>query len=824
MEQFPHLNFKQKVIGKPRFKGNGTPNERTLFNKNNRRFHGNSLFSNLYQLKEDWEKQISDRQSQNLFPINNNEIPLFLHLNPDLFYNINFDLKSLGIEIISEEDDGYIIGASLDGLRSLEEKINDFIKEEYGSAIIAELWEIIGGKREHWKTKHILSDELNSKWEKIDDNKIYTLEVSVAFDRPIAKKPDPSRRGGKSRLEKYEKQLDERDENLMQRQNHFEGFINTYGKITSSLIDLSDSFGCEVEITGKGLKDLVVNYPFVFEISEKESVGGINGVSGDDTFFELEILAPNHDAVEVGVIDSGIMEGHKYIAPAINSSFSKSYIGSESSTADKVKGGGHGTKVAGAILFPNGISGTANPYQLPCYIRNLRVLNDYNHLENKFPAELMKIIVEDNQDCQIFNLSINSSIPFRKKHMSTWAATIDSLINEKNILFIISAGNITKSDIKDFISKGKNYPEYLNTPYCKLANPAQSSFALTVGSINHAQYEDDNWKSLGNEYEISAFSRIGTGIWNHIKPDVVEFGGGLVVSKDTHVKIKENEITSPELLHSTLHGGNAVGKDCTGTSFAAPKVTHIVAQLKKLYLNENVNLLRALIVQGARLPNQEFEKPTLDSIRFFGYGLPMIERVTKNSEHRITFYNVGEIRAEEGNIYSLTIPEQLSNPGNDYDILIEVTLAYTAKVRRTRQNTRSYLSTWLDWTSSKLDETLENFVKRSLVSEDEQEGVDECDNVIKWKIRERDDWGDIKEIKRQNSTIQKDWAILKSFQLPKELCFAVRAHKGWDKDKEEIPYAIVVSIEVLKADVPIYELIRIENEVEIDMEVPILFM
>lgn len=224
------------------------------------------------------------------------------------------------------------------------------------------------------------------------------------------------------------------------------------------------------------------------------------------------------------------------------------------------------------------------------------------------------------------------------------------------------------------------------------------------------------------------------------------------------------------------------------------------------------------------MPNQEFEKPTLDSIRFFGYGLPMIERVTKNSEHRITFYNVGEIRAEEGNIYSLTIPEQLSNPGNDYDILIEVTLAYTAKVRRTRQNTRSYLSTWLDWTSSKLDETLENFVKRSLVSEDEQEGVDECDNVIKWKIRERDDWGDIKEIKRQNSTIQKDWAILKSFQLPKELCFAVRAHKGWDKDKEEIPYAIVVSIEVLKADVPIYELIRIENEVEIDMEVPILFM
>lgn len=825
MEQFPHLNFKQKVIGKPRLYGNGKPNERTNFNKTNRRFHGDVLFTTINLLKENWENQIIERQSQNLFPINNDEIPLFLHLNPNLI-NSNFDLKSLGVEIISEEDDGYIIGASLDGLRSLEEKINEFIEKKHGSAIIAELWEIIGGERENWKTQHILSEELYAKWKEIDDNHIYSLEVSVAFDKPIAKRPDPSKKGGLSRLAKYEKQIEERDENLMQRQNHFEQFISTYGKITSSLIDLNDSFGCEVEISGKGLKDLVVNYPFVFEVSEKESIGGINGVSGVDTFCELEILSPNHDAIEIGVIDSGIMEGHKYIAPAIKSNFSKSYILSDPSTADKVNGGGHGTKVCGAILFPNGVTQIANPYQLPCYIRNLRVLNDDNFLENKFPAELMKTIVGDNQDCQIFNLSINSSIPFRKKHMSTWAATIDSLINEKNILFVISAGNITKSDIKDLLLKGYDYPEYLNTPYCKLANPAQSSFALTVGSINHAQYEDDYWKSLGIKYDISAFSRIGTGIWNHIKPDVVEFGGGLVVSKDAHIKIKENEITAPELLHSTLYGGNAVGKDCTGTSFATPKVTHIVAQLKKLYPNENVNLLRALVVQGARLPKQEFENPTLDSIKFLGYGLPLIERVIKNSDHRITFYNSGKIRAEEGSIYSLQIPDELSNPGNEFDILIEVTLAYTAKVRRTRQNTKSYLSTWLDWTSSRLNDTLETFSKRSLVFDQDQEDVEdveESEDVIKWKIRERNNWGDVKDINRNNSTIQKDWAILKSFQLPKEICFAVRAHKGWDKEKEEIPYAIVVSIEVLKANVPIYELIRVENEVEIDMEVPILF-
>lgn len=819
MEEFPHLNFTQKFTGKPRLFGNGKPSETTTFNKENRKFHSENLINSTSFIKEDWKNKISERENQNLFPLNYNEIPLFLKLNPSLLKS-DFDLKSLGIEIISEEDDGYIIGASTDGLRSLEEKINEFISIKHGSAIIADLWEIVKGNRDDWKIQHILSSELYAKWDKIDDNQIYNLEVSIAFDIPIGKSPDPTKKGGKARLAKYYKQSEERDEHLMQRQDHFEQFINSYGKITSSLIDLNDSFGCEVAISGKGLKDLAFNYAFVFEINEKEVIQGPYGVSSIDYDIELEILPPNPYSTEVCVIDSGIMEGHKYITDSIKSNKSKSYILLDPSTADKVKGGGHGTKVCGAILYPKGISQLESPYQLPCFIRNIRVLDDENFLENRFPAELMESVVYDNRDCKIFNLSINSSIPFRKKHMSIWAATIDKLIHEENILFIISAGNITRHAISHYLSKGESYPTYLKNSYCRVANPAQSSFALTVGSINHASYEDQNWKSLGNEYDISAFSRIGTGIWNQIKPDVVEFGGGLNVSKNSPVTIRVNEVTAPDLLHSTLNGGNAFGKDSTGTSFAAPKVTHIVAQLKNLYPDENINLLRALVVQGARLPKDEFENPTLNSLKFFGYGLPSIDRATKNSDNRITFYNTGQIKADEGCIYSLQIPDELSNPGNEYDVLIEVTLAYTAKVRRTRQKTRSYLSTWLDWTSSKLDESLDSFSKRSLVIDAEENDADEledADDIINWKIRERNNWGEIKDINRNNSTIQKDWAVIKAYQLPKEISFSIRAHKGWDNNTDEVPYAITVSIEVLNTNISVYQLIRIENEIEISI-------
>ncbi len=62
-------------------------------------------------------------------------------------------------------------------------------------------------------------------------------------------------------------------------------------------------------------------------------------------------MPPDDNSIEVGVIDSGIMEDHKFIAPAIKKENSKSYI-NDSSTADYVQGGGHGTKVAGAILYP----------------------------------------------------------------------------------------------------------------------------------------------------------------------------------------------------------------------------------------------------------------------------------------------------------------------------------------------------------------------------------------------------------------------------------------------------------------------------------------
>lgn len=821
MEQFPHLKFVQKISGKPRFHGGGAENPITKDNKDNRQKHSDFLKRKTEKLKADWHNSFRSRKSEGLADIDENTTPIFLQINPELI-NAEFDLESFGIEIISEEDDGFIVGASFDNLKSLEEKISGFVTKKHKTGQIADFWEIIEGNREIWRPEHILSEQLFINWNKIQENEKYFVEVSVAFAKSIGKEPDITKKGGEKRFKKYQDKLIERDDLLFERQEHFDKFIVFYGERTSDFVNLDDSFACQIFITGKGLKDLVLNYQYVFEVSEVDEVKGINGQAGDIPEVAIDIIAPDDESTIIGVIDSGIMENHKFISPAIKGE-SKSYVDGDISTADYVKGGGHGTKVAGAILYPKGITKVESPYKLPCFIRNLRVLNKDNYLQHKYPASLMEVIVNENSDCKIFNLSITSSAQYRIKHMSSWAAIIDKLTFENDILFLISVGNIHFDDIHSFVKEGKKYPEYLDEKFCRLANPSQSLFGLSVGSLNISDFEDENWISLGEENDISAFSRIGTGIWDTLKPDVVEYGGGLVISKNGDSLIKQNFITSPELLRSTLHGGSALGKDSVGTSFSAPKIAHISAILKQLYPEEGTNLIRAFIVQGARLPKDYFHNPTKTSIQYFGYGLPSLDRVIRNTDYRVTFYNTGEIKAEEGHLYSLKIPDSMRGQGDEFDILMEVTLSFSAQVRRTRQKTKSYLSTWLDWTSSKIGESYDNFKDYVLKEINDTETTydkEERDRLlnINWKIKNRSHLGAVQDINRTNSSLQKDWTILKSYELPEEISFAIRGHRGWDKNKMEIPYAITVSLEILGADIPIYEALRIENEIGIEIE------
>lgn len=162
----------------------------------------------------------------------------------------------------------------------------------------------------------------------------------------------------------------------------------------------------------------------------------------------------------------------------------------------------------------------------------------------------------------------------------------------------------------------------------------------------------------------------------------------------------------------------------------------------------------------------------------------------------------------------------LSNVGEDYDILVEVTLSYAANPRRTRRYVKGYLSTWLDWCCSRIGESAETFARRIF----ETGAIIEDDGDFNWVLGEATNRGVAEGYSRKNGTLQKDWCIIKSNQLSDAFCIAVRGHKGWG-GLFKAKYSLAISFEAVNQDIPIYEPIRTEIELavengEIEVEMP----
>ena len=90
--------------------------------------------------------------------------------------------------------------------------------------------------------------------------------------------------------------------------------------------------------------------------------------------------------------------------------------------------------------------------------------------------------------------------------MSAWAATVDRLSFDKDILFIQSAGNIlidtgqiANPGVLEHLQAGRVYPDFLYEPSFRVANPAHSFQALTVGSVSYGSFSDPQWSTFSSQ-------------------------------------------------------------------------------------------------------------------------------------------------------------------------------------------------------------------------------------------------------------------------------------------------------------------------------------
>lgn len=827
---FAHLPLPLLFQGKPKLHGGAPTSYQTKRNIANRVSHGGYVKRRSAELSRFWKERRAERSKHSL-PKFETGIPILLEIDPNA--NIDF-LRGLGFEIICEIEEGFIIVASEDvDLSVLNKKADAFIANVTmrcnSPAKVYALCE--DGDR----LKRILSEELYKKWATISPDVIYIVDIGVSCCGNIELPKRPKRNNNETdehyfvREQRWKEKFNDAymiwDEIKMQREETIENFVSDYdGEIMefadgiSEMADLPDSFSARLKISGKCLLDLVLNFAYIFEVSEAEKISMGDAPENNNSIIEnVKIESPGKTDPIVCVIDSGVQEGHKYLAPAIIKDESVSLLPNNSSISDEVAGGGHGTRVAGAVLYPK-IVPTEGVYQLPCWIRNMRVLDENNCLPEKvYPPKVIsyavqKYNVEASIPTKIFNHSIGSRRPCGMEHMTPWAAEIDSQSYKQDVLFIQAAGNISTDVISAYWQAGYPYPKYLDRELCRISNPAQSLQAITVGAISEDEFETEDLISLGRNMEISSFSRSGPGIWDVMKPEVVEYGGTHVYSKGS---IPPRLSTIPDLCPKLIRKspeGPAYARDDIGTSFAAPKVTYIASEIEKALPKAPALLYRALIAQSARWPKNIYEinkKECVSTLRHIGYGIPCVERATRNNEYRVTLVTSSllELGDNEAHVFQIPIPEEISSVGEDYDILVEVTLSYAANPRRTRRYVKGYLSTWLDWCCSRIGERAETFASRIFTTG----AIIDDNGDFNWVLGDAVNRGAAEGYSRKNGTLQKDWCIVKSNQLSDAFCIAVRGHKGWG-GVFKAKYSLVVSLEAINKDIQIYEPIR--NEIE----------
>lgn len=868
--QFEHLPLLLRDRGRAKLRGGGSTSPQTVANRTARATHSATLGTSATALSTNWKAQDATRQAQNL-PVLPAGKPILVKVDPGLDLDVLRD--KFDFEIVAEQEEGFVLVASEDiDLTAFARMVSQFAVKVHGSATIASVHKLYDDPNQSDRVQRVLSEGLFRLWPDVPEDRVFVVDVGVACTG-TKEIPNPPERGKRDtdaswakkqaewaqlRAEAYEAW-----ESICEdRQSELIAFVQGYGAEIMHMVQddavavavLPDSFSVRLKIRGNGLKDLVLNYPYIFEVVEPEDIAlpQYAGAGGAAPLRAATPVPPPANAPAVCVIDSGIQEGHVLLAPAIDSATSRCFLPGATTTdvGDQVAPGGHGTRVAGAVLYGESVAQDGTP-QLPYWIQNARVLNQQNRMpEELFPPAATRAAVEhfhlNGRHTRVFNHSVNATVPARTRYMSAWAAEIDSLSSQHDILIVQSAGNIPTSGnppligIKEHLAADRQFPGYLCEDVCRVANPAQSLQALTVGSVAYGMFENGGWKTLAEQPgHPSAFSRGGFGIWNVIKPEVVEYGGDAVRTANNPPDVIVGSLVPgvcPELVRSTMYPPSpATARDEAGTSYAAPKVARIAAAVQQVLPDEPALLYRALVVQSAQWPEwaetvlNQLRSPDarrdaagrlalLDQageiVRWIGFGIPDTSRATTNTDHRTTLITSGTtpIHARECHIYQIPIPFELRGTADEFDIRIDVTLSYAAQPRRTRRNLRRYLSTWVDWKSSKLGESLDSFRIRCLREEDQLPAATDG-SVLPWTLHEKDSDGLIRSARRNSGTVQKDWAVVKSNALPEHFCIAVVGHEGWNRDPDATAqYCLAVTLEIQGQEIVIYDPLRVAVE------------
>jgi hypothetical protein len=350
----------------------------------------------------------------------------------------------------------------------------------------------------------------------------------------------------------------------------------------------------------------------------------------------------------VCILDSGIEASHPELRNSISATFDfMTQLSYPCADRD-----GHGTFVAGRAVYQDEF-----PHRIPRV--NVIMVKGFENEECVVENPLQMIYTTLQRFCsrsRVFNFSFNANEPseIQREYLDRWAYQL-------NVLCVVSSGNIdneAETPIIRHLNSGRRYPEYIKD--YSIFFPGDCYNVLTVGS--HTSIGSN----IAPNLSPSPFTRSGS-LLDRIKPDLLASGGNLngIFSNGRITSLNKNGFGVKSCNSRFSQTGNLHSEEC-GTSYSAPIISSLAAQIFNEYPDSSAELVKALIINSCvSLKNPAGQEYDTD---IQGHGRCIFDnalysddwKVTLLSEQMITPSEIekADIRGKKlEKVYRMYVPE-----------------------------------------------------------------------------------------------------------------------------------------------------------------------
>lgn len=416
---------------------------------------------------------------------------------------------------------------------------------------------------------------------------------------------------------------------------------------------------------------------------------------------EDDLSVGRRDGQPIGVLDDAIATAHPLLRDLVpvSRSFPEGRAWEQP--------GDHGTMVAGLAAYGDFEESLRNGSTLVAAgsLIQGRVIELQPGYQDRyrFPPEQPEhltieqaiVALHEEFGVRVFVLCVTETDAYSGPRVSLLTERLDDLIRERNLVVVIPTGNHGADLATAMTQSGhhvlRDYPSYVLDEQARVCEPATAALATAVGSIARSDGPATiggrtplGYRAVAPVDGVSPFSRSGPGAYKGIKPDLIHYGGNVVVRPTGDIATPE--VGTSVISLSLAEPGRLFGFG-HGTSFAAPRVARVAADVLQTYPNASGNLVRALLALSARVPDPVADAFGNEVGRVSGSGLPLAERATASSASRVVLMGEFSLGTDTVAIHPLPIPDAFRSGRAARSI--RVALAFDPPVRRTR---REYLA------------------------------------------------------------------------------------------------------------------------------------